>query len=68
MASSDAALNYLEDCLNGEHGPEVALRAQQYAAERGYGKVPQGLEHTGEGGGPLVIKTYAPRPNDEAGS
>lgn len=56
MASSETALDYLEACLNGEHGPEVALRAQQYAAERGYGKVPQALEHTGKDGAPLRVE------------
>lgn len=56
MASSDLALSYLEECLTGVHGPKVALRAQQYAAERGYGKVPQGLEHTGKDGDALVVR------------
>ena len=56
LASSDKALAYLEASLNGEHGPEVALRAQQYAAERGYGKVSQAVEHTGKDGASLVVR------------
>lgn len=56
MASSDLALTYLEACLNGDHGPEVALRAQSYAAERGYGKVSQALEHTGKDGSPIRVE------------
>jgi hypothetical protein len=56
MASSDAALSYLEECLTGTHGPEVALRAQQYAADRGYGKPSQPVEHTGKDGEPLRVE------------
>lgn len=60
MASSDSVLAYLEQCLNGKHGPEVALRAQQYAAERGYGKVSQAIEHTGKDGAPLRVEIIGP--------
>ncbi len=40
LASSKEALHYLEQCVKGKHGPKAALSAQQYVAERGYGKVP----------------------------
>ena len=38
IASSDEALTFLNACANGEHGAQFAIRAQEYAAERGYGK------------------------------
>lgn len=44
LASSDAALEYLDECLRGEHGAKAAVSAHKHAAERGYGKVPQGIE------------------------
>lgn len=54
MASSDEALAYLERCLNGDEGALVAVQAQKYVAERGYGKVP--IQVTGDAGGPLSIE------------
>ena len=38
IASSDEALAYLEACVKGEHGPQMAIAAQKYAADRGYGQ------------------------------
>ena len=38
IASSDEALAYLDDCVKGDHGPQAALAAQRYAADRGYGQ------------------------------
>lgn len=40
IASSEAALKYLEECIHGDHGPKAAASARAYATERGYGKVP----------------------------
>lgn len=40
IASRKEALDYLERCADGLEGPKAALAAQQYAAERGFGKVP----------------------------
>lgn len=56
LASSEAALAYLEECLTGVHGPKAHASAMAFAAERGYGKVPQALEHTGKDGAPLVVR------------
>ncbi len=44
LASSDLALDYLTECVAGKHGPQAALRAQEFVTERGYGKVPQALD------------------------
>ena len=38
IASSDAAFEYLRECVTGVHGPQAALAAQRYAADRGYGQ------------------------------
>ena len=38
IASSDAAFEYLHECVAGVHGPQAALAAQRYAADRGYGQ------------------------------
>lgn len=54
IASSDAALKFLEECATGVHGAQFAVKAQEYVAERGYGKVPQAI--TGEDGGPITVK------------
>jgi hypothetical protein len=54
LASSDAALRYLRECLEGEHGPAAALKAQEYAAERGYGKAPATVVL--EGGQPIQVQ------------
>lgn len=40
LASSEASIAYLEQCINGVHGPKAAASAREYATERGYGKVP----------------------------
>ena len=38
IASNDDALDFLRACANGEFGAQFAIKAQEYAAERGYGK------------------------------
>ena len=48
LASSDKALAFLEECANGEHGPQFAIKAQEYAAERGYGKEAQDVNVKGK--------------------
>ena len=40
LASSDEALRYLEECVDGVHTPIVAIAAHRHVTERGYGKVP----------------------------
>ncbi|HEX6940302.1 MAG TPA: hypothetical protein VF158_12890 [Longimicrobiales bacterium] len=40
LASRDETLDYLRRCLDGEFGPDAYMKAVQWAAERGYGKVP----------------------------
>jgi hypothetical protein len=44
IASHDETLEYLKQCAAGLHGASAAIQAQQYAAERGYGKVTQGVD------------------------
>ena len=39
IASSDAALEYLDQCVRGVHGSRAAISAQQYVADRGYGNI-----------------------------
>lgn len=41
IASSAEALGFLKRCADGEFGEQFAVKAQQYAAERGYGKEAQ---------------------------
>ena len=41
IASRDSALEFLEECVDGKHGALAGIRANQYVAERAYGKVPQ---------------------------
>lgn len=55
IASGPTALAFLEQCVNGEHGAQFAIKAQEYAAERGYGRVPQSVALTGDEGGPIRI-------------
>ena len=55
ITSSDEALAFLAECARGEHGARFAMSAQGYAAERGYGRVPQALSVTGDEGKPLRI-------------
>ena len=38
LASSDEALEYLRECLRGDHGGKVAVTAHKHVSERGYGK------------------------------
>lgn len=44
VAAGKKTLRYLQECAEGKHGASAAIQAQQYAAERGYGKVNQGVE------------------------
>ncbi len=46
IASSDEALAYLDECVKGEHGPQVAIAAHKYSADRGYGQPTQEVEVT----------------------
>ena len=46
IASSEEALEYLYECVTGEHGPQVAMAAQKYAAERGYSQPTKQVEVT----------------------
>ena len=41
---SPAAIEYLQGCVHGEHGPAAAIAAWRLIVERGYGKVPQQFE------------------------
>lgn len=56
MASSDEVLTYLQACLKGKHGPKIAVAAHRHITERGYGKVAQPVELTGEEGGAIEIE------------
>jgi hypothetical protein len=56
LASSDQVLTYLESCLVGAEGPKAHIAALQFAAERGYGRVPQALQLEGNAEKPLVIE------------
>ncbi len=56
IASSDEALAFLEACVKGAHGPQFAIKAQEVAAERGYGKEAQVTKVVGDDAEPLVIK------------
>ena len=53
IASSDAALKYLDECVKGKHGPKAAVSAHKHATERGYGKELQPIG--GEDGGPIEM-------------
>ena len=44
LVSSEEAMAFLERCLKGEEGAQAAMQAHRYAAEGGYGKVPQQFE------------------------
>lgn len=41
---------YLEECLQGKHGPAAFKSAMDFAADRGYGKVPNVNKVVGSGG------------------
>ena len=56
LATLPEVEDYFGACIKGEHGPEVALKAKQYADERGYGKEPSVTKVTGDETQPLVIK------------
>ena len=58
LASSDEALDYLAECLRGDHGAKAAVSAHKHISERGYGKVPQPIEGTDK---PLTVVVYAPK-------
>jgi hypothetical protein len=47
LSSSDQALAYLEECLRGDHGYKAHTSAMAFAAEHGYGKATETVEHTG---------------------
>jgi hypothetical protein len=61
IASSDAALAYLDECIRGEHGPKAAASARVFAAERGYGRVPAAVELSGPGGAPIPTEIIVTR-------
>lgn len=48
LASSDEALEYLKQCIDGEHGPKAAISAHKHITERGYGKEPSPVEVGGK--------------------
>jgi hypothetical protein len=56
IASRETALAFLEECADGKHGPRFAIQAQEYAADRGYGKVEQPI-----GGGDKPLKVLVVR-------
>jgi hypothetical protein len=56
MVSSDAALAYLQRCIDGMEGPKAAASAREFAAERGYGKEPSVTKLTGDDQAPLTIR------------
>jgi hypothetical protein len=51
IASSDRALKYLRECVEGKHGPKAAVSAHKHATDRGYGK--EMLPLGGPDGGPI---------------
>ena len=55
LSSSDEALAFLGECLRGDHGYKAHTSAMAFAAEHGYGKAKEVVEHTGEGGGPIAM-------------
>lgn len=55
LASSDAALTYLEECLRGDHGYKAHTSAISFAAEHGYGKATESVEVSGKDGGPIAM-------------
>lgn len=54
-ASSQKALDYFDQCIRGDHGPKAHASAIAFAAERGYGRVKETVEHVGDGGGPIAM-------------
>ena len=44
IASLEAGLEFLEKCVVGEHGPQFAIAAHRYVADRGYGRVSNVVE------------------------
>lgn len=48
LASSDKAIEYLEECVRGKHGPKAAVSAHKHITERGYGKEPSPVELGGK--------------------
>lgn len=63
LASSPEALTYLEECVNGLHGPKASISAWAHITERGYGKMPLPVE--GTPGKPLEVKLIVSRGSDE---
>jgi hypothetical protein len=54
LASSEEAIAYLKQCVEGVHGPKAAVSAHKHITERGYGK--ESLEVTGIDGGPIAVE------------
>jgi hypothetical protein len=56
LASLPEVEKFFEASLRGEHGPEIQLKAKQYADERGYGREPSVTKVTGDENAPLTIR------------
>ena len=56
LASLPEVEDYFAACIKGEHGPMIAMRAKEYADERGYGKEAQVTKVVGDAVEPLIIK------------
>lgn len=57
-----AAIERLTFWMNSDN-PKASVRAAEVLLDRGHGKAPQSLEHTGANGGPIIIQST---PLDEA--
>ena len=44
IASLEAGLEFLEECVTGRHGPQFAIAAHKYVSDRGYGRVSNVVE------------------------
>ncbi len=55
-AGGPKAINKLIELI-GHEDARVALAASEAVLSRGYGKPVQGVEVTGEGGGPVIFQT-----------
>jgi hypothetical protein len=56
LASREKVAAYLDQCLEGEHGPLFFLKALQYVTDHGYGKPTQAVELSGKvEGGVLMV-------------
>ena len=55
-AKTPEALAVIEDIMHNGSSERVRLQAAEFIIERAWGRAPMQIEHTGDGGGPIIAE------------